>query len=100
MTSSIKENNGIWVATLVGRLDTDAAVTFEQEIAPLIQNADKKIVLDCSQLEYISSSGLRLLLMLRKQTNAKGGDIVLQGVNSAVKQVFALTGFSSLFKFE
>ena len=54
-----EENEGLR-AIFEGRLDTPAAVKAQQEIAPLLENADKTIIIDCTQLEYISSSGLRL----------------------------------------
>ncbi len=75
----IKENNGGMLAILNGRLDTPAAVKAQQEIGPLLENADKEIVFDCTNLEYISSSGLRLFLTIRKE-------------------VFMMTGFFNLFE--
>ena len=87
-------------AVISGRLDTANSQLFAVEMQPLMDGADKHIVLDCSQLEFISSSGLRLLLMLRKQTIAQGGNITIKGVNDAVKQVFTITGFYALFNFE
>ena len=65
-----------------------------------MDGADKHIVLDCSKLEFVSSSGLRLLLTLRKQTIAMGGDVTIKNVIPEVMQVFTITGFFSLFKFE
>lgn len=100
MTLSITENNGIVTGILNGRLDTAAAGQFAKDMEPLLEKADKKIVLDCSKLEFISSSGLRLLLSLRKATMAQGGSVTLTGVPAAVLQVFTITGFNSLFIFE
>lgn len=85
---------------LAGRLDTAASMQFSKEMQPLMDNADKHIVLDCEKLEFISSSGLRLFLALRKQTVAKGGDVTIKNVLDDVKQVFTITGFYSLFSFE
>ena len=50
--------------------------------------------------KFISSSGLRLFLSLRKQTIAKGGKVVITGMTPEVKQVFSITGFFSLFEFK
>ena len=100
MTFEITTNGENIIGKIVGRLDTSAAQKFASEIEPLIDNADKKIYMDCSELEFVSSSGLRLFLSLRKATIAKGGDITLIGVTNEVKQVFTITGFYSLFKFE
>lgn len=100
MTLNITENNGAMLAVLDGRLDTAASAQFSKDMEPLVENADKHIVLDCEKLEFISSSGLRLFLSLRKATIAKGGDVTIKNVSADVKQVFAITGFSSLFNFE
>lgn len=92
------EGNGL-VATLVGRLDTAAAPQFAIDIQPLIDNADKTITLVCDELTFISSSGLRHLLTLRKATMAKGGKVIISGVNAEIEQVFVITGFKTLFEF-
>lgn len=100
MTIQISENNGVMTGILAGRLDTAAAVQFARDMQPLMDNAGKHIVLDCTDLEFISSSGLRLFLSLRKQTIAQGGDVTIKNVNPEIKQVFTITGFYSLFNFE
>lgn len=99
MTLKINQSGDQIVATLAGRLDTAASSQFAADMQPLIDNADKAITLDCSAMEFISSSGLRLLLTLRKATIAQGGSVTITGVNENVKQVFAITGFYSLFNF-
>jgi anti-anti-sigma factor len=100
MTLQISENNEQITGVLDGRLDTAACQQFSIDIEPLLDNADKHIILDCNKLSFISSSGLRLFLSLRKATIAKGGDITIVGVTPEVKQVFAITGFYSLFNFQ
>lgn len=85
-------------AIIQGRLDTPAAVKAQQEITPLLENADKEILLDCSRLEYISSSGLRLFLTIRKETAAKGGKVIIENVSDDIKKVFMMTGFFNLFE--
>lgn len=100
MTLTINENAGIVGGKVEGRLDTAAAVQFAKDMEPLMEKADKPIVLDCSGMEYISSSGLRLFLSLRKATMAKGGSVTLKGMSASVKQVFMITGFNSLFTIE
>lgn len=94
----IRENDVL--SQIIGRLDTAASQQAAADMEPLMANADKTIEIDCSQLEFISSSGLRLFLSLRKQTIAKGGKVVLSGMTPEVKQVFSITGFFSLFEFK
>jgi anti-sigma B factor antagonist len=98
MIFEVKENNEKVLATVSGRLDTPSAVSAQQEITPLLENADKEIILDCSNLEYISSSGLRLLLTIRKEAAAKGGKVIVKDINDDIKKVFMMTGFFNLFE--
>jgi len=98
MIFEVNEKNGGMYATVSGRLDTPAAVKAQQEIAPLLENANKEITLDCTNLEYISSSGLRLFLTIRKETAAKGGKVIIEHINDEIKKVFMMTGFFNLFE--
>jgi len=98
MIFEVKENNEKVLATVSGRLDTPSAVSAQQEITPLLENADKEIILDCSNLEYISSSGLRLLLTIRKEAATKGGKVIVKDINDDIKKVFMMTGFYNLFE--
>lgn len=99
VTLEIKIEDSKVLATAAGRLDTAAAGQFQNDMQPLVNNADKEITIDCEKLEFISSSGLRLFLTLRKATIAKGGKVILTNVSAEIKQVFTITGFTSLFEF-
>lgn len=98
MTIEIKKQNGGLTALMDGRLDTPASVQAAKDMQPLMENADKEITLDCTKLEYISSSGLRLFLSLRKETSAKGGKVIIENINDEIKKVFMMTGFYNLFE--
>ena len=98
MIIEIKELDGGMKAILNGRLDTPAAVKAQQEIGPLLENADKEIVFDCTNLEYISSSGLRLFLTIRKEASVKGGKVIIENINDEIRKVFMMTGFFNLFE--
>lgn len=99
MTLTITNENDSMLAVLDGRLDTAASAQFSTDMQPLMDNADRNIILDCEKLAFISSSGLRLFLTLRKAAQAKGGEITIKNVTPEVRQVFTITGFFSLFKF-
>ena len=94
----IVENGTPVVAKLQGRLDTAAAVEVTPDFQNLNQYAAGQLVLDCTELAYISSSGLRLLLALRKEVAAKGGKLQIRNINDDIRQVFTMTGFISLFE--
>jgi anti-sigma B factor antagonist len=100
MNITIKEDGAGLIAAIEGRLDTVSAPAFEENIRPLIEHSGKEITLDCSNLEYISSSGLRQFLALRKAMAAKGGKLIIAHVNPGIKDIFAITGFLSLFEFK
>lgn len=96
-TKVTKEEGQITVA-FSGRLDTPAAQEANPVINPLLEEADKTIILDCKELTYISSSGLRIFLTLRKAAEDKGGKIIVQNINSDIRSVFMMTGFLNLFE--
>ena len=98
MEVHISESEGTMTARLVGRLDTPAAAEVSREIQPLLDHAGGTIILDCSEMTYISSSGLRIFLTLRKAAAAEGGNIVIEGLSSDIRQVFMMTGFLQLFE--
>ena len=100
MITKIEEVEGKYVATLEGEMDTAAAVEAEEVLKPLYTSDGKDVVIDCSGLEYIASSGLRILLSILKGAKAAGSKVVMRGVNDDIKNVFKLTGFISIFEFE
>ena len=100
MTTKVEEIDGKLVATLIGELDTAAAAETEKALMPLLNSEGKEIIIDCSGLEYIASSGLRLLLGILKKAQDVGSHVVLKNVNDVVKDVLDLTGFVSIFDFE
>ena len=97
MEVHINESKGTMTARLVGRLDTPAAAEVTREIQPLLDHAGETLVLDCSEMTYISSSGLRIFLTLRKAA-AAAGHIVIEGLSNEIRQVFMMTGFLQLFE--
>ena len=87
-------------AYLKGRLDTLAAQEVEGPMEGLAEAASGTIILDCTEMSSISSSGLRLFLMLRKAAAEKGGKIVIRGISNDIRSVFMMTGFLNLFEIE
>ena len=100
MKTTIQENDKVMVAVLEGRLDTAAAAETGKALAPLYEANGRDIIFDCNALEYISSSGLRLLLGVLKSAKPQGSQVTITGINDDLRQVFALTGFTNLFNFQ
>ena len=100
MNTTIKEINGNKVAMLEGRLDTAASPETEKAMRPLFDCENQDIIIDCTKLEYISSSGLRIFLSVLKNVKPKGCHVYISGLNDSLRQVFAMTGFINLFEFK
>ena len=95
MNYSYKLNNDILVVSLDGRLDTEASAKFETELTEIrTENQHGSLVIDASNLEYIASSGLRIILKLVKTEK----DFKLENVCPAVYEVFEVTGFAKIIK--
>ena len=100
MNAKIEEINGKYVATLEGEMDTAAATEAEEVLKPLYQSNGRDVIIQCKGLEYIASSGLRILLGILKGAKASGSRVIMCDVNEDIKNVFRLTGFISIFEFE
>lgn len=81
---------------LTGRMDASTSASVEQVIQSVLSEGKKNIVLECGALSYISSAGLRVVLSAAKKTKAAGGKLALSSLTSDVKQVFEISGFSSI----
>lgn len=96
MDIQIKNDNGKTMVTLNGRLDTSNADKFQEDMAPLMEGDKPDIDIDCTDMEYTSSQGLRLFLMLQKSVMSRNGKMVMRNMNPQVKEVFDITGFSNI----
>jgi anti-sigma B factor antagonist len=99
MKTTFEKKEGKYIMHFEGCLDKAAATQTEQEMKVLHDCEGHDIILECSQLEYISSSGLRLFLGLLKVAKVKGSKVSISGMNDNLRQVFAMTGFTHLFEF-
>ncbi|MBQ3717414.1 MAG: STAS domain-containing protein [Paludibacteraceae bacterium] len=100
MKTTITYNGNQIIAAFAGRLDTAAAVQTAEDVKPLQEAENKEIILDCEQLEYISSSGLRIFLGIRKDAATHGSKVIVRNINADIRQVFVMTGFISLFEIQ
>jgi anti-anti-sigma factor len=99
MKTTIQEQDGNVVAILEGSLDTAAAAETEKAMDTLNDVEGKDIIIDCTDLEYISSAGLRIFLGILQNVEEKGVHVYIKGVNAAVNDIFTITGFSNIFEF-
>lgn len=89
--------NNVLVVKLVGRLDGITSKVFLEKTESPEQSSFSRIVLDCKALDYISSEGLRVMLMTAKRTKSLGGAMTLCCVNPSVNEVLVISGFGNLF---
>jgi anti-anti-sigma factor len=95
MQISTRTTNDISIVAIAGSLDSSTSPEAQKSLTEVLTSA-KKVVLDFSALDYISSAGLRVLLGAAKQLRASGGTLGLFGLNPSVREVFEISGFSSI----
>ncbi len=98
MTDIIENTPERIVIVLRGELDTLAAKSFAAEMEPVMADAGKRIILDFTGLEYISSAGMRTILLLQKTAGAKGGKVSIKGMSEDIRQIFRMTGFDQIIE--
>jgi len=97
MELSMKEEKGLTIIKVAGRLDTVTAASFEEQCLDWLNQEKTSLVLDFSTLEYVSSAGLRSVLVVGKKSKASGGSLAICGLTGLVQEVFAMSGFDSFF---
>lgn len=79
------------------RVDSSNAKAFEDEASALVDAGPKLVVIDASDLDYISSAGLRVILTTAKKAKAAGGGLTIACARANVKEVLAVSGFDNIF---
>ena len=98
MTIDKKLENNTLTLTLEGRLDTATSPRL-QDVLPSAFDEAKEIILDFTGIAYVSSAGLRVLLIGQKAAQAKEASMKIRGVSEEVMEVFEMTGFSNILTF-
>jgi anti-anti-sigma factor len=98
MNITTEKINDFTVLKIDGRIDTSNFSVLEEEVNQLFSNGVNNIVFDCSGLNYISSSGLRVFLIAQKKTILLQGRLHLCNMQPAIKEIFAISGFSNIFR--
>lgn len=100
MQVNIQPNGQEITVQLIGELDTITTTEQADELQQVLDLADKAIVVDCTELEYISSAGLRFFMQLKRESEAKGGSIRIEHLNEDVADIFRMSGFQNIFEIE
>lgn len=91
------KNSDIVIIDIKGRLDTTNYNSLEKDILQTIEKGNKKLVINCSELDYVSSSGLRVFLVALKKLKAINGKFALTSLQDNIKEIFEISGFITIF---
>lgn len=97
MDITMKEAEGHAHLSFAGRLDATSAPEAEEQLKKCLDDGNNKLLIDMKGLDYISSAGLRVLLVVAKRLRQSNGKIALCQMVDSVKEVFDISGFSSIF---
>jgi anti-anti-sigma factor len=96
MNITTRDANDVKIVAIEGELDLDSSSEAEKQLTRMREDGIKKMLLDLGKLEFISSAGLRVLLATAQELKATGGDLRVCNLNETVKEVFDVSGFSTL----
>jgi len=95
---NIREFRRVALVAVEGRIDSASAVEFEASIENVFKNVGKNIILDLSNVDFLSSSGLRVLVTARKSAEARGGELSLCNPSKHSADSLKISGLDILFK--
>ncbi len=96
ITISIVQN--VCVLELDGRFDINQVDTFDQKLKEIIEKGYYNIILDCNKMNFVSSAGLRILILNQQTLVGLNGTICLFGLNANTRRIFEITGYINLFR--
>ncbi len=95
---TLERSGSLAVVGVAGRIDSSTSALFEEQMETVFAEAPDAVVIDLEQLDYMSSAGLRVLLMAAKRTKAQGQRLLLCGLSPNIREVFDISGFSAIFE--
>ncbi len=92
-----EKKDNVLIVGFQGRLDANTSTELQEKLIAKIDDGEKLLVVDFSQVDYISSAGLRVMLMAAKKLGSSNGKIALYAMKDHIKEVFEIAGFTSIF---
>ncbi len=96
MDVTTRTQNGVTLVAFAGKLDSNTSPQAQQALDAILAGGARKVAVDCTALDYISSAGLRVLLGTAKRLSGAGGALRVFGLNETVREVFDISGFSTI----
>ena len=93
-----EREGGVLIARTADRIDGLNARAFEDALQAAISDCDRAVVLDLGQLTYISSAGLRVILLIAKMLQRQDGDLAVCSLSGSVREVFQISGFDRIIQ--
>jgi|LGOV01.1.fsa_nt_gb anti-anti-sigma factor len=100
MEINVREDQGRYLVGMEGRLDTNTAPEMEKSLEKYYTMNGFDIVLDFINLDFVSSAGLRVILLIQKKAKALKGKLVIKNVKPEIQEVFDMTGFTDILTIE
>lgn len=98
MNIKIEKIGNFTILRIKGRIDTVHSSSLESEVNQLFDKGEKDLIFNCSEVDYISSSGLRVFLVAQKKAISINGKLYLCNMQPAIQEIFRISGFSNLFR--
>ena len=99
MEIQVNEHKSVNIVAITGSLDALTTADFSSFMNGQIEHGQSQLIMDLSQVEYMSSSGLRAILAVLKDARQLGGDLRLAAAQAGVEKILKLSGFMSILKF-
>ncbi len=93
-----QKQGDVMIVAIDDHLDTIAAPAFEQRLLGLIDGGERKLIVDCSALQYVNSAGLKVFLLTAKKIETLGGQLVICSLAASVLMIFEMIGFTRIMK--
>ena len=93
-----EKSEGMTLIRIEGRLDTTTYGILESRLIDLIDSGQVRIIIDCSKMDYISSSGLRVFLLALKKIILENGKFILADLQETIREIFEIAGFTTIFE--
>ena len=97
MKVDFKTQNNILIIAVNGSIDSNTAPEIQQKVLDASAES-KNVIIDLSEVDFVSSAGLRVILMIYRQIKSKDGKVVLVGVSEEIRDVMTVTGFANFFE--
>ncbi len=97
MEITTRKKQNYTIVVIDGRLDTTNYQELEKELQKLLESNVSNLIINCENLEYISSSGLRVFLMFLKKIRALDGKFLICNMQESIREIFQISGFTSIF---